>query len=136
MNDDCLFCKIVNGDIASEKVYEDDTIFAFMDMKPVSRGHVLVVPKKHSNDLLSTDDEVLEKFLPSVKKLAGIIVKAVNAVGINISSNNGAAAGQSVFHLHFHLIPRFGNDNLPAWPHHLTEHKTRAEVAELIRKNL
>jgi histidine triad (HIT) family protein len=95
-----------------------------------------VVPKKHSEDLLTADDAVLADLLPKVKKIAKGLVKAVNAQGINISANNGAASGQIIFHLHFHLIPRFSNDALQPWPHHDSEPKTRAELAELIKKNL
>lgn len=133
---DCIFCKIIKKEIPSDIVYEDDSVVAFLDIKPVSRGHVLVVPKEHSSDFLSAPDEVLENLGPKVKKVAAALVKAVNAAGINISTNNGAAAGQVIFHLHFHLIPRFSNDNLPPWPHKDSEAKTRAEIAEAIKKNL
>ena len=132
----CLFCKIIVGEIPSDKVYEDDSVLAFLDIKPVGRGHVLVVPKAHTSDLLSADDEVLKDLIPKVKKIAQATMKAVNASAINVSTNNGAASGQIIFHLHFHLIPRFSNDGLSAWPHHDSESKTRAEIAELIKKNL
>lgn len=136
MSENCIFCKIIKGEIAAEKVYEDDSIFAIMDIKPVSRGHVLVLPKSHANDFLSTPDEVLQDTIKKVKKIGSAIMTAVNSQGLNITTNNGAAAGQVVFHLHFHLIPRFGDDNLPVWPHHQTEHLKREEIAEMIRKQL
>ena len=136
MNQDCIFCKITAGEIPSEKVYEDDRVLAFMDIKPVSRGHVLVIPRAHSQDLLSADDETLIDLLPKVKKIAGALIKAVHADAINISSNNGAASGQIIFHLHFHLIPRYQQDGLVGWAHQPSEPKTRAELAEQIKKNL
>lgn len=133
---DCIFCKIVAGVIPSDKIYEDEDVFAFMDIRPVARGHALVVPKKHSEDFLSTGDQVLEDMIPKVKKIAGAVMKAVNADGINVSTNHGAAAGQIIFHLHFHIIPRFNKDGLEPWPHQESEPKTRQEIAEIIKKNL
>mgnify|MGYP001585061865 CR=1 FL=1 len=132
----CIFCKIINKEIPADIIYEDDQALAFLDIRPVSRGHALVVPKKHSDDFLSSEDQVLEDLMPKIKKIAAAVMKATNAEGINISTNHGAAAGQVVFHLHFHLIPRFGGDRLTAWPHQEIEPKTRAEIAEAIKRNL
>lgn len=134
--EDCIFCKIIAGEIPSDKVYEDEQVLAFLDIKPVNRGHLLVIPKIHSTDLLSVEDEALKDLMPKVKKIGAAAMKAMNAQGINISTNNGRAAGQIIFHLHFHLIPRFANDNLPPWPHHDSEPKTRAEIAAEIKKQL
>ena len=136
MTEQCIFCKIVNKEIPADIIYEDDKIVAFLDIHPVSRGHLLVIPKNHTNDILETDDATAADMIHKSKKLADAVVKAVNADGFTISTNNGLAAGQTVFHLHFHLIPRFSNDNLPPWPHHEIEPKTRAEIAERIRKQL
>jgi histidine triad (HIT) family protein len=133
---DCLFCQIAAGEIPADKLYEDESVLAFMDIRPVARGHALVIPKLHSEDLLSTDDRVLQNFLPQVKKVAGAVMRAVKADGVNITTNHGRAAGQVVFHLHFHIIPRFAADGLRAWPHHDSEPKTRAELAAEIRKLL
>ena len=85
---------------------------------------------------MSTDDDTLKDIIPKVKKISQALKTAMNAQGINITSNNGAAAGQVVFHLHFHLIPRFQNDGLKPWVHHDSEPKTRSELAELIKKQL
>ena len=134
MNSNCIFCRIIAGEIPSEKVYEDDSVMAFLDIKPVSRGHVLVIPKNHSADLLSADNETLKDLMPKVKQISQAVMKAVNAQGINVSTNNGAAAGQIIFHLHFHLIPRYSKDGLPPWPHHEVELKTRTELAEKIKE--
>lgn len=134
--EDCIFCKIIAGEIPAEKIYEDETIFAFMDNSPVSRGHVLVMPKKHSADFMSTDDQTLTDLIKKVRKIGTAIASAVGAPGMNFTTNNGKAAGQVIFHLHFHLIPRFSNDNLPPWPHHETTPAIRAEIAEEIKKQL
>lgn len=136
MAEQCIFCKIVNKEIPSDIVYEDDSVVAFLDLHPVSRGHTLVVPKKHTPDFLSTEDQVLEDLIPKINKVASAVMQAVNADGINISTNHGAAAGQVIFHLHFHLIPRFSNDKLQPWPHGESEPKSRAEIAQEIKKLL
>ncbi|MEO8065748.1 MAG: HIT family protein [Candidatus Doudnabacteria bacterium] len=133
---DCIFCKIVNKEIPADIIYEDDRTLAFMDIRPVSRGHVLVIPKLHSEDLLSTDDETLRDLIPKIKIIATAVMNAVDADGINLTTNHGAAAGQVIFHMHFHLIPRYKNDGLKPWQHHDSEPKTRAELAVLIKNNL
>lgn len=107
---DCIFCKIVKGDIPSYKVYEDDYTFAFLDISQVSKGHTLVVPKTHSRDLLETDSEVLTHVIKSVQKVAQMIDDTLQPDGINIVQNNRAFADQSVFHLHFHIMPRYENE--------------------------
>jgi histidine triad (HIT) family protein len=112
---DCVFCKIVVGEMPSEKVYEDENTVAFLDISPVSKGHVLVVPKKHYKDFLETPVEVLENTIRTIKKVAPKLVIAVEADGFNIGLNNGEASGQVVKHLHWHIIPRYSNDNLRMW---------------------
>ena len=136
MNSDCIFCKIISGGIPSDKIYEDDAVLAFMDIRPVSRGHTLVVPKTHTDDFLSTDDQTLSDLIPKIKKIAHVVMQAVGAQGMNISTNHGEAAGQVVMHLHFHLIPRFSNDELKPWPHQELDPKIRAEIAERIKRRL
>jgi histidine triad (HIT) family protein len=131
---DCIFCKIVSGEIPSDNIYEDDQVVAFLDIRPVSRGHALVVPKKHSADLLEADDEVLAASMARVKKIARAITKAIGAAGFNLHVNTGSAAGQVVFHLHFHIIPRFEHDGIKMWPHLDVEPTTRAQMAEEIKK--
>ena len=136
MNEDCIFCKIVRGEVPAEKIYEDENTLAFMDLRPVSRGHALVIPKNHSADFLSAQDTDLINATKTAQKVAAAIMKGIGASGINITSNNGSAAGQVIFHLHFHIIPRFANDGLKPWEHKESESKTRAELAEIIKKNL
>lgn len=113
---DCLFCKIIAGEIPSYKVYEDDNFLAFLDIAPVNPGHVLFLPKKHSETILDTDDEVLSQLLPIAKKIAKVVVDVTDADGFNLNQNNFSAAGQAVGHLHFHIVPRFEDDDLKLWP--------------------
>ena len=109
---DCLFCKIIKGEIPCNKVYEDKDTIAFLDIHPINKGHALVLPKKHSETILDTDVKQLEKVMAIVKKIAGVVVKTVKADGFEICINNKKAAGQVVPHLHVHIIPRFNNDGL------------------------
>lgn len=106
MKEDCIFCKIASGQIPVEKVYEDDSIFAFLDQRPKAPGHTLVIPKIHSDNLLETSDEILAYMMPKIKMIAQKVLDQNHATGFNLSVNNGASAGQEVMHLHFHIIPR------------------------------
>lgn len=112
MKNDCVFCAIAAGEIPSFKVYEDELVYAFLDINPMSFGHVLVIPKAHSADLVSTDDAVLADVIVRVKKIARHVVEKLGCDGFNLLQNNGAAAGQTVRHLHFHIIPRKDGDTL------------------------
>ncbi len=114
----CLFCKIVHGSIPSAKVLETDQVLAFLDINPVNRGHVLVVPKAHHASLADLPDDLAAETARLVPRLARAIQAATGADGLNLIINNGQAAGQTVFHGHWHLIPRFLDDpiNWP-WPH-------------------
>lgn len=112
MNENCIFCKIVKGEIPSSKVYEDDDILAFMDINPIARGHTLVIPKAHCRNALDTSAETGAKIYPAVTKIANAVKKAYNADGINIMQFNEPAAGQEVYHSHIHIIPRYENDQL------------------------
>jgi histidine triad (HIT) family protein len=133
---DCIFCKIVSKEISSDIVYEDDFTLAFLDIHPVTKGHTLVIPKEHSSGILDTENAILEKVIVTSKKVGKALLAATKATGLNTGSNNGESAGQDVFHLHFHLIPRFAKKELKAWPHHDSEPKTRAELAMRIKENL
>ena len=112
---DCLFCKIVKGEIPSEKVYEDEYSYAFLDIRPVNPGHVLLVPKQHFANLYEMSDDVLANLAPTIKKLGIAIKKAVGADGINVGMNNDSAAGQLVFHAHIHIMPRHKGDGHEHW---------------------
>ena len=112
---DCLFCKIITGEIPSAKIYENKSSFAFLDINPINHGHVLLIPKKHSRNIFDTDDEVLKQLAPTLKKLSTAVKDGVGADGINIHINNEPAAGQVIFHTHIHIIPRFESDNIKPW---------------------
>lgn len=107
---DCLFCKIINGEIPSSVVHRDDDVVAFLDIFPYTKGHTVVVPVKHYHNLLDFPDEKMQKYFSRIKNLAGRIKEKLNADGINIVQNNFPAAGQVINHLHFHIIPRWEND--------------------------
>ena len=116
--ENCIFCKLANGEIPTVTVYEDDTFRAILDIAPAHKGHVILLPKAHADNLFELDDEIAAKALPVVKKIAVAVKAATGCDGINILQNNGTAAGQSVFHLHIHIVPRFENDGiLPVWSH-------------------
>jgi histidine triad (HIT) family protein len=111
MSEDCIFCKIVAGDLPATKIYEDDDTLAFMDIGPVVKGHALVIPKTHYDPITGTPPEVLQKLITVVQKVAQAQYDGLDADGINVSQANGAVAGQEVPHIHFHVIPRFTDDN-------------------------
>lgn len=116
INTDCIFCKIIKKEIPSDIVYEDENFIAFLDINPINKGHVLVVPKKHSANVYEMDDETAKNIFPLIKKLSIAIKKAVNSDGINIGMNNDEAAGQLIMHSHVHIMPRFKEDGLRHWP--------------------
>jgi len=110
MNSDCVFCRIIAGELPCTKVYEDDDTLAFLDIAPVVKGHTLVIPKNHTESIMDTPDEVLQKLIAVVRKIADAQVKALKADGVNVTQANGKVAGQVVSHIHFHAIPRFSDD--------------------------
>ena len=112
MKNDCVFCAIAAGEIPSFKIYEDDAVLAFLDINPFSLGHTLVIPKEHYPCLTEAPDEVLSLILSRVKKVASHIEKTLPCDGFNILQNNGAAAGQTVGHIHFHIVPRMNGAQL------------------------
>lgn len=112
---DCLFCKIISGEIPCTKVYEDATVLAFLDINPVNIGHTLVIPKAHHINLYETPDETLAQMSVIIKKLSIAIKSALGADGINIEMNNDSVAGQIIFHTHLHIVPRFSGDGFTHW---------------------
>ena len=135
---DNLFAKIIRGEIPCHKVYEDEHTFAFLDIFPRTAGHTLVIPKRGAENLLDIEPDVLGHVMACVRKLAPAIVSAVGAGGFMIQQFNGAAAGQSVFHLHVHIVPRTEGERLRQ--HGAAENKVSdddlAKVAEKIRAAL
>ncbi len=136
MPEECLFCKIVEGDAPSAKVYENDEFIAFLDINPVNKGHTLLVPKRHVENLLDFPTELETDFLEAAKSVADAVIKATNAEGFNISMNNGKAAGQEIFHAHFHIIPRFHDDGHEHWDKTSYQEDEIEEYAEHISKYL
>lgn len=110
MKNDCIFCAIAAGEIPSFKIYEEESCLAYLDINPFSEGHTLVIPKAHSCGLLDTPDETLSALVARVKKVAAHLKSALPCDGFNILQNNGEAAGQTVSHLHFHIVPRYGRE--------------------------
>lgn len=106
----CIFCKIINGEIPAKKLYEDDKVLAFMDASPQSKGHTLVVPKKHYENIYDIPDEELMEVIKKVKEISTFLKDRLEFDGLNIKQNNGECAGQTVFHIHFHIIPKYEED--------------------------
>jgi histidine triad (HIT) family protein len=130
---DCIFCKIVKGEIPAKKIYEDDHTLAFLDINPANPGHALVVPKKHSEDITHADDKDLNMAIDVVKKIVQQQKERLGAHGVNVIQNNGKQAGQLVAHLHFHVIPRFQGDMVV-----ISYQRTQLSEAQLeeVRKKL
>lgn len=108
-HNDCIFCKIIDGEIPSAKVYEDNQIYAFLDISQVTKGHTLVIPKTHTKNIYETSPEVAQELFSRIPKIANAIKEVYKPVGMNLLNNNEEAADQSVFHIHIHIIPRYGD---------------------------
>ncbi|MDR1794633.1 MAG: HIT family protein [Erysipelotrichaceae bacterium] len=108
----CVFCKIINKEIPSTVVYEDEIALAILDIQPMTPGHTLVIPKQHFETLLDCDPEYLKEFIVRVQKVTGMVASKPDVLGTHLFVNNGEAAGQTVPHLHFHILPRRANDQL------------------------
>ena len=133
--DNCVFCKIVSGDIPSTVVYEDEEFKAIMDISPASRGHVIILTKNHFENLFELEDRCGSKLLPVARKIATAMKDELGCDGINFLQNNGKAAGQTVFHIHFHLIPRYKDDKVNiSWTNNQYKDGEAAEIAERISK--
>ncbi len=112
MTENCVFCKIIKGELPARVVYEDEDVMAFLDINPVSKGHTLVVPKKHYRNMVDAPDDVIAKIYTIAKKIGVAAMNALGAKGFNVISNNEKVAGQEVFHFHVHVIPRYTGDEL------------------------
>ena len=112
MSQDCIFCKIIKGEIPSFTVYEDDTFKVILDRFPAAPGHALIIPKAHAADMFELPEETAAKLYPLAQKIGAKIKKAMGAEGMNIVQNNGEVASQSVHHFHLHMIPRKAGDNI------------------------
>ncbi|MHA1109846.1 MAG: HIT family protein [Promethearchaeota archaeon] len=129
----CIFCKIVDGNIPSSKIYEDMHSLGFLDIAPFTKGHTIVVPKEHYVNLLDFPDKEMESYFSALKKVTIKIKEKLGADGINIMQNNFKAAGQVVNHLHFHVIPRWENDR--AFPIRVKKLElSKDELSEILKK--
>ena len=109
-DENCIFCKIANGDIPSRTLYEDEDFRVIMDLAPATKGHSLILPKSHFKNLYEISDDVASKVLPLAKKMATVMTEKLGCDGFNLMQNNNEIAGQTIFHFHMHLIPRYEND--------------------------
>jgi len=133
--EDCIFCKIANGEIPSSTIYEDEDFRVFLDLGPATRGHALLVPKEHYADLFELDEEVAARAIVAAKKVASKMKKALGCDGVNLVQNNGEAAGQTVFHFHLHLIPRYKGDGAGiSWTPGSVSEEERKELVALLTK--
>lgn len=114
-SDKCVFCEIVAGRIPASVVFEDNEFIAFLSIKPVSKGHTLLIPKKHFVDIFDFETSYLERLMGIAQKIAKSVLKKNKATGINLLQANGKDAEQSVFHSHLHIVPRYKNDGLNLW---------------------
>lgn len=134
--DECIFCKIVKGEIPSEKVFENKKFLAFLDIGPVKKGHTLVIPKKHYKNLLDMPEEELKGYMETIQKVSRVVMKGINADGISINMSNEPAAGQVVMHAHVHVIPRIKGDGLKLWPQGKYAEGEATEVRSKITSHL
>ena len=125
----CIFCKIINGDIPSKKVYEDEDILAILDISQATKGHTLVLPKKHFDNLLTIDNGVYLKVMEKAKMLAEKIVPNLGAKGANILNNCNEVAGQSVMHFHVHILPRYNKEELKI---EFTDHSKECDLDSIL----
>ena len=136
IKDDCIFCKLANGIFPTNTIYEDEDFKVILDNSPAAKGHSLIIPKQHFENIYSTDDAYLAKLLPVAKKVANALKKTFNCDGVNIVQNNEPAAGQTVFHLHVHVIPRYNDDKVGiTWPQHEVDQDEQKKLADEIANN-
>ena len=129
----CVFCKIINGEIPSFKIYETEDLVAFLDISQATKGHTLIVPKKHFENLLALDEETLKKISVAQKEVANILSKKLGTSAFNFVNNCGSVAGQSVMHVHFHVIPRYEGDDFKM---HIVEHQPDFDALSKLHKQI
>ena len=135
VKDDCIFCKLANGVFSTRTIYEDDTFTVIMDASPATKGHSLILPKDHYANIYELDEEVAGKAFKLAKKLASEMTEKLACDGFNIVQNNGETAGQTVFHFHMHLIPRYKDDNQKiGWNPLSPSPEQQAETLEVLTK--
>jgi len=135
-NGDCLFCQIVAGEAPAIKVAESDNVIAILDINAVNPGHTLIVPKKHSVNMLDADDETLKEMILFTKKVAQAVLDSLSYDAFNLELNNGRIAGQIIPHLHWHIVPRTADDGLQHWPGKKYPGGEAEKVAEKIKAQI
>lgn len=136
MNRECVFCKIIRGELPSHTVYEDEKVFAFLDINPVNPGHTLVVPKKHAVDIFEIEESEWDAVMRAVRNVSHALEKSLQPTGINLAMNNRSGAGQVVFHAHVHVMPRFPHDGHELWKGKPYAEGEAARVTEKIRSRM
>ena len=133
-DENCIFCKILNGEIPSAKLYEDEDFAIILDVGPASLGHALILPKEHYGNLFEMPEELISKCMNLAKVWGDKLVKGLNADGLNLVQNNGIAAGQTVFHYHLHLIPRYEGDSVgELWTPGTLSEEQKKEILENVK---
>jgi len=130
---DCIFCKLANGEIPTNAIYEDEDFKVILDVAPATRGHALILPKEHADNLYELPDEIASKVLVLAKKMATAMTEKLKCEGFNLLQNNGEIAGQTVNHFHVHLIPRYKDDEQRT---NLVEGKPTEENLEVLKKQI
>lgn len=136
MEEECLFCKIIAGEIPSEEIYSDGDFLAFLDINPRNPGHTLVIPRKHYNTIMEMPDSELADLIKIVKEIAVAVKKGTNADGISIGQSNERAAGQVIPHVHFHVIPRFLNEGPPGLESIIPTKKLTPEIMKKLTETI
>ena len=131
--ENCVFCKIINGEIPSFTVYEDDDFKAILDLSPATKGHTLVIPKEHSENLLDLSENKAKKLLVVAKKIVNGLKSVLNFSNYNIIQNNGRLAGQTVEHFHLHIIPRYSVEEITLWVPHENDPSVNNSLADEVR---
>lgn len=132
MDNNCIFCKIINKEIPSKVVYEDNDFLAMLDIAPATKGHVLILPKEHASTLVELSDDKASKILILAKKIINAMMKVYDFTGYNLIQNNGKLAGQTVNHFHLHLIPRYSVDDVGLWTPHEGDPSVTDELAKKV----
>lgn len=137
MDESCIFCKIANGRIPASTVYEDDEFRVILDLGPASRGHALILPKNHFRDVCELDEKTAAKILPLGARIGGAMKESLGCTGFNLVQNNGGAAGQTVFHFHMHVIPRYeGGPAIVSWTPGQAAPEELDQTAKMIKEYL
>lgn len=137
INENCIFCKIAGGQIPSTTLYEDEQFRVILDLGPASKGHALILPKEHYADVCALDGEIAAKVLPLAARIGEAMKKSLGCAGFNLVQNNGKAAGQTVFHFHMHVIPRYEDGpDMVSWAPQSASPEELQAVADMIRSNL